>query len=105
MSRRCVIRYCPYLSYVNAAQLATSIQGISSGVASEVASANSALTKGIASVNKIDPFHPITVPSISVADLNSLQNVTIPSSFQQSLTSLNSSTPTAANIKSIIEDM
>ncbi|KAF9478798.1 hypothetical protein BDN70DRAFT_993907 [Pholiota conissans] len=80
------------------ASLRTSIQN-------DVASANSVITNFINTINKANPFGNITPPQISIPSLDSLQNVTLPSSFQDALTNLNNSIPSVADIKDKIESV
>jgi hypothetical protein len=56
-------------------------------------------------VNKVNPFSKITAPSITVPSLDGLQNLTLPSSFQDALVQLNNSIPNIDNLKQTIDDM
>ena len=55
--------------------------------------------------NKINPFTDLKAPQISVPDLSALQNVTLPSDFENALVKLNNSLPTISELKSSIDDM
>lgn len=78
--------------------LRTSIQ-------SDIASANSVIQNAINAINKVNPFGNINAPQIAVPSLDALQNVTLPSSFQDALTSLNASIPTVADLKGALESI
>lgn len=78
--------------------LRTSIQN-------DITSANSAITSVVNAANKINPFGNISPPQITVPDLSSLENVTIPSDFQNSLVSLNNSLPTLNELKDAVTNL
>ncbi|KAG5652872.1 hypothetical protein H0H81_003302 [Sphagnurus paluster] len=80
------------------AALKTSIQ-------SDIQSANSIISKAIGAINKINPLGNIAVPQIPIPNLDSLNNITLPDSFTQSLTNLNNSIPTVAQLKNEIESI
>jgi hypothetical protein len=88
-------------------QLNNVIQSVSSGlrtsIQNDISSANSAINTAIDAINKINPFSKITPPQITVPSLDALQNVTLPTSFQQTLTNLNNTLPTFNDLKQKIE--
>jgi hypothetical protein len=57
----------------------------------------------IASINKVNPFGAITAPQITVPSLSALENITLPTTFQDALTQLNSTLPTFADLKDKVE--
>ncbi|KAJ3794113.1 hypothetical protein GGU11DRAFT_811469 [Lentinula aff. detonsa] len=73
--------------------------GIASAIQDSVSGANSAITSAIDAINKVNPFGNISIPQISSPDLSALNNVSLPSSFQDSLNQLNSSLPTFSQLK------
>ena len=73
--------------------------GLASAIQDSVNGANSAITSAINAINKVNPFGNINIPQISSPDLSALNNVTLPSSFQDSLNKLNSSLPTFSQLK------
>ncbi|THH00769.1 hypothetical protein EW026_g1818 [Hermanssonia centrifuga] len=76
--------------------LRTSIQ-------SDVSSANSAIQSAVSAVNKINPFGNISIPQFSIPSLDSLQNVTLPTDFEDALVKLNSSLPTLSDLKDKVD--
>ncbi|KAJ3934460.1 MAG: hypothetical protein NXY57DRAFT_994238 [Lentinula lateritia] len=73
--------------------------GISTAIQDSISGANSAITSAIDAINKVNPFGNISIPQISSPDLSALNNVSLPSSFQDSLNQLNSSLPTFSQLK------
>lgn len=79
--------------------------GLRTSIQNDITNANSAITTAINAVNKINPFSKITPPQITVPSLNALQNVTLPASFEQTLTDLNNTIPTFNDLKQKIESV
>ena len=79
--------------------------GLSTSIQNDISSANSVIQSAIDGINKVNPFGKITPPQIPVPDLSALKNVTLPASFTQALSTLNSSLPTVAQLKDEIESM
>ncbi|KAE9392268.1 hypothetical protein BT96DRAFT_830846, partial [Gymnopus androsaceus JB14] len=79
--------------------------GIGSAIEDSISGANSAITSAINAINKVNPFGNISIPSIPTPDLSALNNVTLPSSFQNALNSLNSSLPTFSQLKQDIDNI
>ncbi|KAF7289502.1 Plasma membrane fusion protein PRM1 [Mycena chlorophos] len=73
--------------------------GLRTTIQDAFGAANSAL-KGISDVAS---KFGISVPTLSVPDLSSLENVTLPSSFTDALTSLNNSLPTFNELKQLVD--
>jgi hypothetical protein len=81
------------------------VTNLTTTIQDNIYSANSVITNAINAINKVNPFGNITPPQIPVPNLDSLQNLSLPASFQQALTSLNSSIPSVADIKSKVNDL
>lgn len=85
--------------------LQTSLSSIRTSIQNDVASANSAISTAIGAINKVNPFGNISVPQFSIPSLDALQNVTLPTDFQDALVKLNASLPTLDQIRTAIEDV
>ncbi|TFK67400.1 hypothetical protein BDN72DRAFT_843179 [Pluteus cervinus] len=83
--------------------ISSAADSIRTSIQNDVNSANSVIKSAIDAVNKINPFSDISAPTIPVPSLDALQNVTLPSSFQDSLTQLNNTLPTFNDLKDKIE--
>ncbi|GLB37016.1 hypothetical protein LshimejAT787_0400670 [Lyophyllum shimeji] len=79
--------------------------GLRNSIQNDIQSANSVITKAIDAINKVNPFGDITPPQIPVPNLDSLNNISLPSTFQDALTNLNNSLPTVAQLKNEIESI
>ncbi|KAF8893468.1 hypothetical protein BD779DRAFT_1436024 [Infundibulicybe gibba] len=79
--------------------------GLRTSIQNDITSANSAIQTVIDTVNKINPLGDIKAPQIPVPNLDGLQNISIPQSFQDSLSNLNSSLPTFNDLKQKIESI
>ena len=75
------------------------------GIQNDISNANSVITNAVAAVNKVNPFGKITAPQITVPSLDGLQNVTLPSSFQDTLVQLNNSIPSVHDLKQTINNL
>jgi hypothetical protein len=75
------------------------MNGIRTAIQNDVNAANSAIQSAVSGLNKVNPFGNINVPQFSVPSLNALQNVTLPTDFQDALTKLNASLPTVSDLK------
>lgn len=83
--------------------LSTTFSGIRTSIQSDVSSANSAISSAISAINKVNPFGNISVPQLSVPSLDALQNVTLPTDFEDALNKLNASLPTVSDLKDKID--
>jgi len=83
----------------------TIASGLRSSIQSDITTANNVIRTAVDAVNKVNPFTKITAPQIAVPSLDSLQNVTLPASFQQSLAQLNATIPSVADIKQKVESV
>ncbi|KAL0956655.1 hypothetical protein HGRIS_002787 [Hohenbuehelia grisea] len=83
------------------------VQGAASGLRTslqnDVQAINSAIKTAVDGINRVNPFSDITVPQFNVPSLAALENFTLPTDFQDSLTKLNSSLPTVAELKDKVE--
>ncbi|KAG5641513.1 hypothetical protein DXG03_004829 [Asterophora parasitica] len=79
--------------------------GLRNSIQKDIEGANSVISKAIEVINRINPLGNIPTPSISVPNLDGLENVSLPDSFQQGLTNLNRSLPTVAELKNKIESI
>lgn len=75
------------------------------GIQNDISNANSVISSAVAAVNKVNPFGHITAPQITVPSLDGLQNVTLPSSFQDTLVQLNNSIPSVHDLKQTINNL
>jgi hypothetical protein len=76
---------------------------IRTSIQSDIASANSAIQTAFNAVNKINPFGSITAPQFNIPSLSSLDNITLPTDFEDSLIQLNNSLPSFADLKQKVE--
>ncbi|KIJ49473.1 hypothetical protein M422DRAFT_246559 [Sphaerobolus stellatus SS14] len=83
----------------------STLGGIRTSIQNDVTSANSAITTIVNGVNKVNPFSPITAPQLNVPSLDSLNNVTLPTDFEQALLKLNASIPSLSELRSAIDDI
>ncbi|KAF5385997.1 hypothetical protein D9615_002597 [Tricholomella constricta] len=79
--------------------------GLKSSIQNDIQTANSVIQRAIDAINRINPLGDISAPQIPVPNLDGLENVSLPASFQESLTKLNSSLPTVADLKNKIESI
>ncbi|KAJ7594493.1 plasma membrane fusion protein PRM1 [Mycena floridula] len=77
--------------------------GLRTGIQDSINSANSGIQDLINTANKLG-FH-FTAPQISVPDLSSLENLTLPTTFQDALTQLNNTLPTFDDLKQKVESV
>ena len=79
--------------------------GIRTTIQNEISTINNAIKTAVDGINAINPFNDITAPQFDVPDLSSLQNVQLPTDFQDALTRLNSSIPSVDQLKDAIQDV
>ncbi|KAK0455543.1 uncharacterized protein EV420DRAFT_1310765 [Desarmillaria tabescens] len=79
--------------------------GIETALNNSISAANSAIDTAVKAVNAVNPFDDITAPTISTPDLSALSNVSLPSSFTDSIDNLNSSLPSVQELKQKIESI
>ncbi|CAL1706675.1 unnamed protein product [Somion occarium] len=93
------------LSLIIGAVQESTFSGLRTSIQNDVAAANSAIKTVVDAVNKVNPFSDISVPQINVPSLDGLQNVSLPSDFQDALIKLNNSLPTIAELKDKVESI
>ena len=81
------------------------LNGIRSAIQDEVSAANKVIQSAVDGINKINPFGNISVPQFSIPELSSLENVTLPTDFENTLISLNNSLPSLSQIKDGLESV
>ncbi|ETW83308.1 hypothetical protein HETIRDRAFT_474453, partial [Heterobasidion irregulare TC 32-1] len=79
--------------------ITSTFDGLRTSIQNDISSANSAIKTAIDAINKVNPFSDISVPQISVPSLDALQNVTLPTDFQDALLKLNASIPSVSDLK------
>ncbi|TDL26080.1 hypothetical protein BD410DRAFT_742528 [Rickenella mellea] len=82
----------------------SSLGSIRTNIQNDVAAANSAISSAVGALNKVNPFGNINVPQFSIPSLTALENVTIPTDFEDALVKLNASLPTIDQLKSAVTD-
>ena len=85
--------------------LTNTFSSLRTGIQNDIAKANSVIQSAVDAINKVNPFGDITVPQFSIPSLDALQNVTLPTDFETSLTNLNNSLPTLDQLKDKVESM
>ncbi|EIW63269.1 pheromone-regulated protein PRM1 [Trametes versicolor FP-101664 SS1] len=83
----------------------STLNGIRTNIQNDVGAANSAIQSAIGAINKINPFGDISVPQFSIPSLTALQNVTLPTDFEDSLKKLNSSLPSLSDLKDKVDSL
>ncbi|KAJ3555009.1 hypothetical protein NM688_g2805 [Phlebia brevispora] len=78
---------------------------IRTSIQSDVTAANKAIQSAVDGINKINPFGNITVPQFSIPSLSLLENVTLPTDFENALVSLNNSLPTLSDLKDKVDSL
>ena len=78
---------------------------IRTNIQKDISAANSAIQTAIGAINKINPFGDISVPQFSIPSLDALQNVTLPTDFEDSLKKLNNSLPGLSDLKDKVDSM
>jgi hypothetical protein len=77
--------------------------GIRTSIQNDIATANSAIQSAVSAINKVNPFGNINVPQFDIPSLSALQNITLPTDFESSLVTLNSSLPSFAELKQKVD--
>ena len=85
--------------------ITSTFNGLRTSIQNDISSANSAIKTAIDAINKVNPFSDISVPQISVPSLDALQNVTLPTDFQDALLKLNASIPSVSDLKDKVNGM
>ncbi|KAG8885917.1 plasma membrane fusion protein prm1 [Tulasnella sp. 331] len=85
-----------------------SLNALRTAIQSDISAANGIVQDAVSGINKLIPSFlklTLTVPQITIPSLSGLQNVTIPDTFQNALTSLNSSLPTLADVRDSLDSL
>jgi hypothetical protein len=56
-------------------------------------------------LNSVNPFGNITPPQFNIPSLSLLQNITLPTDFENALISLNNTLPTFSELKDAVTDL
>jgi hypothetical protein len=84
----------------------TNLSAIRTNIQNDISSFNSLIQSTVNGINKLLPFgSSITAPQLSVPSLDSLENVTFPTTIQDALTQLNNSIPSLDQLRSSIEGL
>jgi hypothetical protein len=81
----------------------STFSGLRTNIQNDISTANKAIQAAVDGFNKINPFGDVSIPEFSVPSLTALENVTIPTGFEDSLKQLNSSLPSFTDIKEALE--
>lgn len=90
------------------AAVTASLNGLRTAIQGDVQAANSVISTAVGAINKLIPSVlkiSLDVPQFNIPSLSGLQNVTIPDTFQNALTSLNSSLPTLSDIRDGLDEL
>ncbi|KAI0303569.1 hypothetical protein B0F90DRAFT_1626461 [Multifurca ochricompacta] len=85
--------------------LTNTFSSLRTSIQNDVTTANSAIQTAIDGINKVNPFGNIKAPQFSIPSLDSLQNVTLPTDFQDALTKLNASIPSVSVLKDTVNNL
>ncbi|KAF6761239.1 plasma membrane fusion protein PRM1 [Ephemerocybe angulata] len=77
--------------------------GLKTSIQNEVSTLNGVITSTLGGLNKVNPFGDIPIPQIPIPNLDSLNNIKIPDTFQQNIDKLGDAIPTASEIKGKLE--
>ncbi|KAI0255147.1 hypothetical protein BJV78DRAFT_1279742 [Lactifluus subvellereus] len=85
--------------------LTNTFNSLRTSIQNDVATANSAVQAAVDGINKVNPFGNIKAPQFSIPSLDALQNVTLPTDFQDALTQLNASLPSVSVLKDTVTNL
>ncbi|KAI0358490.1 hypothetical protein OH77DRAFT_1435078 [Trametes cingulata] len=85
--------------------LQSTFSGLRTNIQNDVSAANSVIKSAIDAINKVNPFGDISVPQLSIPSLDALQNVTLPTDFEDALKKLNSSLPSLSDLKDKVDSI
>ncbi|BGO95607.1 hypothetical protein NBRC10512_006775 [Rhodotorula toruloides] len=80
------------------------ISGVRTAIQASIGGIETALNKTVDVIDKI-PGVDISLPSLDVPELSALENVTLPDTLVNALTSLNSSIPTLSEFRSTLDNL
>ena len=83
------------------------MNGIRSKIQADINSANNVIATAIKAINSVTSVVNVnlSVPQFDISSLNSLANLSIPTTFEDDLRRLNSSLPTLEEFRNILEDL
>jgi hypothetical protein len=81
------------------------VQAAASGIRTAIQDSVSAANTVLQGLSKVASLAHVTIPTLSVPDLTSLENVQLPQSFTDSITALNNSLPTFNELKDTVEKL
>ncbi|KZT10761.1 uncharacterized protein LAESUDRAFT_348586 [Laetiporus sulphureus 93-53] len=79
--------------------------GIRTAIQGSVEGVNDVIQEVADEVSKLKVFGNLNISNITIPELSELENVTLPTTFQDALQKLNSSLPTLSQLKSDIDDL
>ncbi|KAI6123038.1 hypothetical protein EDD16DRAFT_1568918 [Pisolithus croceorrhizus] len=85
--------------------LQSTLNSIVTSLKNDASSINSAIESAVSAVNKVNPFGTIQAPQFNLSSFDALENITIPTDFENALIQLNNSLPTVSSIKDSIKDL
>ncbi|KAL1407522.1 plasma membrane fusion protein prm1 [Vanrija albida] len=82
-----------------------SLDAIRTSIQDDIATFNNLVQKAVSGVNKVVGVFgtSISIPAVDIPSLGFLQNVTIPTTFEDSLIKLNNSLPTLDEVRSLLD--
>lgn len=83
------------------------LNSIRTSIQNDIASANSVIQSTVSSINSVTSKLGvnISVPEFSIPELSALENVTIPTTFEDSLIKLNNSMPNLDELRTMLNDL
>lgn len=87
--------------------ITSSLNAIRSNIQEDIASANSVIASAVSAINKVTSLVSVNldVPQFSIPALSALENVTIPTTFEDDLIKLNSSIPSLDELRDAIDNL
>ncbi|WVQ74452.1 hypothetical protein IAR50_004053 [Cryptococcus sp. DSM 104548] len=85
----------------------STLNSVRTGIQDDISSANNIIQSAVNGINTVTNLVNVklTVPSFTIPSLDFLSNVTIPTSFEDSLLTLNSSLPTLSDLKEKMDEI
>jgi hypothetical protein len=84
----------------------STLGSIRTSIQNDVVNANSAISSAVNGINKVLPFGAnIKVPQFSIPSLDALNNVTLPTDFEDALVKLNASIPSLSDLRNTIDGL
>lgn len=83
----------------------STLGGLRTTIQGEISSANSFIQDAVDGFNRINPFGDVQIPEFDIPSLSGLENVQIPTDFQDSLRRLNETLPSFTDLKEALQDI